>query len=158
MASSRTRLVEVALDRDTGAHGRADFDRDRDAAIADLLVDNSFVLVGDSGGPYRLRLGTEEGRLLFDVSGGREHPLRRVRVSLQPFRRVIRDYVDLCEVHYDAMRNLSPSRLEAMDMGRRGLHNEGARLLQERLAERIGIDIDTARRLFTLICALHVRG
>jgi len=158
MALSRTRLIEVALDRDTGAQGRPDFERDRDAAIADLLVVNSFVLVGDSGGPYRLRLGAEEGRLLFDVRGGKEHPLRRVRVSLQPFRRVIRDYIELCEIHYDAMRNLSPSRIEAMDMGRRGLHNEGARLLQERLAERIGIDIDTARRLFTLICALHMRG
>ena len=158
MATPRTRLVEVVLDRDTMAHGRPDFDRDRDAAIGDLLVDNSFVLVGDSGGPYKLRLGAEEGRLLFDVSGGREHPLRRVRLALQPFRRVIRDYIELCEVHYDAMRTMSPSKVEAMDMGRRGLHNEGARLLQERLKDRIGIDIDTARRLFTLICALHMRG
>jgi uncharacterized protein (UPF0262 family) len=158
MAVPRTRLIEVVLDRVTMAHGRPDFDRDRDVAVADLLVDNSFILVGDTGGPYKLRLGAEEGRLLFDVSGGREHPLRRVRLSLQPFRRVIRDYIELCEVHYQAMRTMSPAKVEAMDMGRRGLHNEGARLLQERLAERIEIDIDTARRLFTLICALHMRG
>jgi len=158
MATSRTRLIDVTLDRGTLAHGRSDFERDRDVAVTDLLIDNSFVLVGDNGGPYKLRLGSEEGRLLFDVSGGREHPLRRVRLPLQPFRGVIRDYIALCEVHYDAMRELNPSRIEAMDMGRRGLHNEGARLLLERLAPRIEIDIDTARRLFTLICALHMRG
>ena len=158
MALPRTRLIEVVLDRDTMGHGRPDFDRDRDAAIGDLVLDNSFILVGDTGGPYKLRLGSEEGRLLFDVSGGREHPLRRVRLSLQPFRRVIRDYIELCEVHYDAMRTMSPSKVEAMDMGRRGLHNEASELLQARLKGKIETDLDTARRLFTLICALHWRG
>jgi uncharacterized protein (UPF0262 family) len=158
MAGLRARLVDVTLDRGTLAQSRADFERDRAVAIADLLIDNSFVLVGDHGGPYKLRLGSEEGRLLFDVSGGREHPLRRVRLPLQPFRGVIKDYIALCEIHYDAMRQLNPSGIEAMDMGRRGLHNEGARLLRERLAPKIEVDIDTARRLFTLICALHMRG
>jgi uncharacterized protein (UPF0262 family) len=158
MAASRQRLMDVTLDSETLSHPRPDFERDREVAIADLLFDNSFVLVGDEGGPYKLRLGIEEGRLLFDVSGGREHPLRRVRLSLKPFRAVIRDYIALCEVHYEAMRNMSPAKLEALDMGRRGLHNEGATLLRERLAERIEVDGETARRLFTLICSLHLRA
>lgn len=158
MAPARNRLIDVQLDRDTISTARGDFARDCQAAITDLLRDNSFKLVGDSGGPYKLRIGTEEGRLLFDVTGGKQHPLRRVRLSLKPFARVIKDYIQLCEVHYDAMRHHNRTRIEAMDMGRRGLHNEGAELLRERLASRIGIDHDTARRLFTLICALHLRG
>jgi uncharacterized protein (UPF0262 family) len=158
VAEPRTRLIDIQLDHDTIAHARPDFARDCKTAIADLLRDNSFALIGDDGGPYKLRIGTEEGRLLFDVSGGKQHPLRRVRLPLKPFARVIKDYIELCEMHYDAMRNLSRSRIEAMDMGRRGLHNEGAELLRERLAQRIGIDLETARRLFTLICALHLRG
>jgi len=158
MPNSRARLIDVTLDRETLSHPRQDFERDREVAIADLLLDNRFVLVGDDGGPYKLRLGMEEGRLLFDVSGGKEHPLRRVRLLLKPFRTVIRDYIALCEVHYEAMHRMSPSKIEAMDMGRRGLHNEGATLLREVLASRIEVDGETARRLFTLIISLHMRG
>ncbi len=158
VAEPRTRLIEIQLDHDTISRARPDFARDCEAAIADLLHDNAFELIGDDGGPYKLRIGTEEGRLLFDITGGRQHPLRRVRLPLKPFARVIKDYLELCEVHYEAMRTQSRARIEAMDKGRRGLHNEGAELLRERLAKRIGIDKDTARRLFTLICALHLRG
>ena len=158
MAGDRARLAEVEIDHDSISRARPDFVRDCEAAIADLLRDNAFELVGDDGGPYKLRIGTEEGRLLFDVTGGMQHPLRRVRLPLKPFARVIKDYIELCEVHYDAMRTHSRSRIEAMDMGRRGLHNEGAELLRERLADRIAVDRETARRLFTLICALHWRG
>ncbi len=158
LAAPRTRLTEIEIDHDTIARARPDFARDCEAAINDLLLNNSFELIGDDGGPYQLCIGTEEGRLLFDVTGGTQHPMRRVRLPLKPFARVIKDYVELCEVHYDAMRSQTRSRIEAMDMGRRGLHNEGAELLRERLAARIGIDRDTARRLFTLICALHWRG
>jgi uncharacterized protein (UPF0262 family) len=154
----RARLIDVTLDQETLAHPRPEFEHDRQVAISDLLTDNSFVLVGDNGGPYRLRIGIEEGRLLFDVSGGKEHPLKRVRLPLKPFRRVIKDYIELAVVHYDALPRMTPSRIEALDMGRRGLHNEGADLLREALARRIEVDRDTARRLFTLICALHFRS
>ena len=92
------------------------------------------------------------------MSGGKEHPLKRIRLPLKPFRRVIKDYIELAIVHYDALPRMTPSRIEALDMGRRGLHNEGADLLREALAARIEVDKDTARRLFTLICALHVRS
>jgi uncharacterized protein (UPF0262 family) len=158
VTGSRTRLIDIELDRDTISHARPEFARDCETAIADLIHDNVFALVGDDGGPYKLRIGAEEGRMLFDVSGGKSHPLKRVRLSLRPFARVIKDYMELCEVHYDAVRSQNRSHIEAMDMGRRGLHNDGAALLRERLATRIGVDFDTARRLFTLICALHLRG
>ncbi len=108
MAEPRTRLVDVQLDHDTISRARPDFARDCQAAIADLLRDNTFELVGDDGGPYKLCIGTEEGRLLFDVTGGRQHPVRRVRLPLKPFARVIKDYLELCEVHYDAMRTPGP--------------------------------------------------
>ena len=107
-------------------------------------------------GPYRLRIGIFEQRLVFDVRDADDTKLRDIVLSLTPFRKVVKDYFLVCESYYAAIKKLSPSQIEALDMGRRGLHNEGSELLRERLDGKIEIDLDTARRLFTLICALHI--
>ena len=114
--------------------------------------------VGSDGGPYRLRLSVEENRLIFDIrlEGDEEHG--KVMLSLTPFRRIIKDYFLICESYYDAIKSAAPAQIEAIDMGRRGLHNEGSTLLKERLSGKIDMDFDTARRLFTLICVLHIKG
>jgi len=108
-------------------------------------------------GPFHLRIGLEENRLVLDLRTTDESPLDRLTLPLQPFRGIIRDYFLICESYYKAIRTATPSRIEAIDMGRRGLHNEGSELLRERLAEKVEMDLDTARRLFTLICVLHIR-
>jgi uncharacterized protein (UPF0262 family) len=125
-------------------------------AIVDLLASNSFIPDGAGPGPFRLGLSTQEARLALDVTGPDYE--RRFLLSLSPLRGVIKDYFLLCESYYAAVRNATSSQIEALDMGRRGLHNEGATLLKERLEGKIDVDGDTARRLFTLICALHWRG
>jgi len=109
-------------------------------------------------GPYHLHLAVQENRLQFDVRDTTEKKLRDIILSLTPFRTIVKDYFMICESYYDAIKKLSPSQIEALDMGRRGLHNEGSELLRERLEGKIEIDFDTARRLFTLICVLHIRG
>ena len=114
--------------------------------------------VGDSGGPYHLRLGIEEGRLVFDVAREEGGEVGRVRLPLAAFRSTIRDYFTVCESYYEAIKHATPQRIETLDMGRRALHDEGSALLRERLKGRLAIDHDTARRLFTLLCVLHVRG
>ena len=115
-----------------------------------------FAPAGAERGPYELKISLIDGRLALDINGpGYE---RRHLLSLSPFRGVLKDYRMICESYYDAIRNATPQRIEALDMGRRGLHNEGSALLQQRLAEKVEIDVDTARRLFTLICALQWRG
>jgi uncharacterized protein (UPF0262 family) len=124
-------------------------------ALFDLLEENDFALVGTSG-PYRLRIAIFEQRLVFDVRDAHDNKLRDIVLSLTPFRKVVKDYFLVCESYYAAIKKLSPSQIEALDMGRRGLHNEGSELLRERLAGKIEIDSGTARRLFTLICALHI--
>jgi uncharacterized protein (UPF0262 family) len=128
------------------------------AAIFDLLEKNAFGLIDHSGGPYALRIGLKERRLVFDIRDKGGERLLELRLSLTPFRSVIRDYFKVCDSYYEAIKSASPSRIEAIDVGRRALHNEGADLLRERLKHRIWIDGDTARRLFTLICALHPRA
>jgi uncharacterized protein (UPF0262 family) len=151
------RIGEVLLDEATIAQRGPDVDHERRIAIFDLLEGNHFKPIGSHGGPYQLRLAIESGRLLLDLRlmDGEQHG--KLILSLTPFRRIVKDYFMVCDSYYQAIRTASPSQIEAIDMGRRGLHNEGADLLTERLAGKIEIDKDTARRLFTLVCALHIR-
>ena len=157
MSENRQRLVKVTLDEDTLIRRSPEVEHERAVAVFDLLEDNKFALVGDDRGPYCLHIGIRENRLLFDIRDEEGTLLDRVLLPLSPFRRIIRDYFKICEAYYHAIKTASPSRIEAIDMGRRALHNEGAELLRERLAARIEMDEDTVRRLFTLICVLHVR-
>jgi uncharacterized protein (UPF0262 family) len=151
------RIVKVTLDERTVVRRSREVEHEREVAIYDLIEDNRFAPVGDHNGPYSLALAIVENRLVFDIHSG-EGPLRKVSLALGPFRRVVKDYFTVCESYYAAIRRASPSQIEAIDMGRRSLHNEGAELLRERLAGKIDIDANTARRLFTLICVLHIRG
>jgi uncharacterized protein (UPF0262 family) len=152
------RIIAITLDERSVVRRTREVDQEREIAIYDLLEENTFEPVGSPGGPYQLILGSEENRLVFDVrlEDGSEHG--RIMLSLTPFRRVIKDYFVVCESYFSAIRTAPPSQIEALDMGRRGLHNEGSELLRERLKGKIEIDFDTARRLFTLICVLHLKG
>lgn len=134
-----------------------EIEQERKVAIFDLLEDNSFKIVRDEApdGPYRLSLGIRERRLIFNVATQAHDPAAEFQLALGPFRQVVKDYYQICGSYFEAVKKLPPSQIEAIDMARRGIHNEGARLLQERLEGKATIDIDTARRLFTLICVLH---
>ncbi|MEH6632813.1 MAG: UPF0262 family protein [Halopseudomonas aestusnigri] len=156
---SNHHLIHISLDENSLARSTPDVEKERAIAIYDLIEQNSFIPFGSDAGPYLLDLGIVENRLRFrvDREGGQflcEHIL-----SLTPLRRVIRDYFSVCQTYFEAIKMASPAKIEAIDMGRRGLHNEGSEILQLRLDGKIEIDFNTARRLFTLICALHsVRG
>src|SRR5262245_48496675 len=152
----KRRIIDIALDEESVARRTAEVEHERAVALFDLLEDNDFALVG-APGPYRLRIGVFEQRLVFDVRDKEDGKLRDIILSLTPFRKVVKDYFLICESYYAAIKKLSPSQIEALDMGRRGLHNEGSELLRERLEGKIEVDLDTARRLFTLICALHIK-
>ncbi len=153
------RLIGVTLDQASLGRNNADIEHEREVAIFDLLESNSFALEGhDAGGPYTLHLSLAENRLVLAISDPNGAPLTHVMLSLSPFRRLVKDYFLMCESYYQAIKTAPPSRIEAIDMGRRGLHDEGSRLLMERLKGKINTDIATARRLFTLICALHWKG
>ncbi|UTW59399.1 UPF0262 family protein [Kordiimonas sp. SCSIO 12603] len=155
------KLVDVTLDESTIVRWSADIEHERRIAIYDLLEENSFDLVQTSdqsyAGPYKLHLGIIEGRLAFDVQAEDQSPLMSFRLAVTPFRRIIREYFAICDSYYEAIKSASPSQIEAIDMGRRGLHNEGSELLKERLDGKIEIDHQTARRLFTLVCVLHLK-
>jgi uncharacterized protein (UPF0262 family) len=152
------RLAGIVLDEASVVRRTREIEQEREIAIYDLLESNSFKPVGSGGGPYHLVLAIEENRLVFDIRLDADVPHGKVMLSLSPFRKVIKDYFLICESYYKAIRNAPPSQIEALDMGRRGLHDEGSKLLQERLTGKIELDFDTARRLFTLICVLHLRG
>ncbi|HWI27823.1 MAG TPA: UPF0262 family protein [Stellaceae bacterium] len=158
MAETAQRIAKIALDERTVVRRNADIEHERAVAIFDLLEENSFAPVGDAQGPFHLHLGVEENRLVLDIRSTAEEPVDRVLVPLSPFRGIVKDYFLVCESYFKAIRTASPSRIEAIDMGRRALHNEGSELLRERLAERVSVDLNTARRLFTLLCVLHIRG
>jgi uncharacterized protein (UPF0262 family) len=151
------RLIAVELDAASIGKAEENVEHERRVAIADLLESNRFRPEGGPGGPYRLRLAIEEQRLVLDVSAEDGTPVRLFVFSLGPLRRILKDYFLICESYYEAVRDASLSQIEAVDMGRRGVHNEGSTLLRERLEGKIDVDFDTARRLFTLICALHRR-
>lgn len=152
------RIVNVFLDERSVVRRSAEVEHERAVAIFDLIEENRFVPYGSPNGPYNLHLSIEESRLVFDVRVESDAPVGKVMLALGPFRRVVKDYFTVCESYYAAIKTASPSQIEAIDMGRRGLHNEGAELLKERLAGKIDVDDNTARRLFTLICVLHIRG
>lgn len=154
---AKARLADVTLDESIG-RSTPDVEHERAVAIFDLIEDNSFQPVGDDDGPYRLRLSLVDAKLVFTVTRENDEPVVTHILSLTPFRRVVKDYFMICESYYDAIRSSTPSQIEAIDMGRRGLHNEGSQTLMDRLAGKIDVDFDTARRLFTLVCVLHWRG
>ena len=158
MARERHRhsLRNVELDETSLAPASRDQEHERQIAIFDLLESNVFQPHGASGGPYELKISLIDNRLALDISGPDFE--QRHMLSLSPFRSVIKDYFMVCESYYDAIRNATPAQIESLDMGRRSLHNEGSELLSKRLDGKIATDSDTARRLFTLICALHWRG
>jgi len=155
-ADARHRLEAVVIDEVSLAPASPEQEHERKIAIADLLEANHFRPDGAPGGPYRLRIGLVENRLDLDITG--EDWTMRHMLSLAPFRRIVRDYLAICQSYYEAIRNATPTQIEAIDMGRRGLHNDGADMLRERLEGKIELDVPTARRLFTLLCALHWRG
>jgi uncharacterized protein (UPF0262 family) len=152
------RIVKIELDERTVVRRNPDVEHERAVAIFDLLEENSFTVVGETGGPYELFLGIEENRLIFDIRLEGAKPLSKVQLPLNPFRGIVKDYFTVCESYYAAIKRSSPSQIEALDMGRRALHDEGSELLRERLDGKIELDRNTARRLFTLICVLHIRG
>ena len=154
----RQRIARITLDESSVVRRGADVEHERAVAIFDLLEDNRFAPVGDYRGPYNLNLGIAENRLRFEIRDDGDAVLGTVVLALSPFRRIVKDYFKVCESYFEAIKSASPSKIEAIDMGRRGLHNEGSQLLRERLDGKIEIDFDTARRLFTLICVLHIRG
>ncbi len=152
------RLVDVELDESIG-RSTPDVEHERAVAIFDLIEENSFHPVGDeNGGPYKLKLSLVDSRLVFAVSREDGTAIVTHILSLTPFRRIVKDYFMICESYYEAIRSSTPSQIEAIDMGRRGLHNEGSQTLMDRLSGKIEVDFDTARRLFTLVCVLHWRG
>ena len=158
MSEDTQRIVKLTLDERTVVKRSPDVEHERKVAIFDLLEENSFNPADCDSGPYNLHLGIVENRLQMEVRDVADMPLATIALPLQPFRRVVKDYFEICETYYAAIKTASPSRIEAIDMGRRGIHNEGSELLRERLAGKVEVDFDTARRLFTLICVLHIRG
>jgi len=155
---AKARLIDVELDETIG-RAPPDIEHERAVAIFDLVEENTFQPVGDTvGGPYRLKISLVESRLVLAVTREDGDPVVTHMLSLTPFRRIVKDYFLICESYYQAIRSATPSQIEAIDMGRRGLHNEGSQTLMERLSGKIEVDFDTARRLFTLVCVLHWRG
>lgn len=165
MNRSKHTIAEVTLDEKSLVHPRPEVEHERAVAIYDLLEENVFRPVDwPDEGPYAVRLSLLDNRLIFDirhfgepVPPGSEDTLR-VILPLKSFRSIVRDYFLVCESYFNAIKTASPSQIEAIDMGRRGLHNEGSELMQERLADKVAIDHQTARRLFTLLCVLHLKN
>ena len=154
------RMADIQLDEKSVIRRSPEVEHERAVALYDLKDMNRFRLNGGAEGPYKVKLSIEEGgkRLLFAITDTEDGKLADVNLPLSPFRRLIRDYFQICESYFDAIKKLSPSQIETIDMARRGLHNEGSDLLRERLREKLEMDNATARRLFTLICVLHIRG
>ncbi len=154
----RNRLVSITLDEASIGRGSPDQEHERQVAIYDLLEENVFALPGHDVGPYGLRIALQEAKLALEIVDENGLPIFVHILSLTPFRRLLKDYFLVCESYYAAIRTAMPSQIEAIDMGRRALHDEAAQLLIERLKGKIECDQDTARRLFTLVSALHWKG
>jgi uncharacterized protein (UPF0262 family) len=152
------RLVKLTLDEQSIGRSSADVEHERAVAIYDLLQENSFAPIGHDGGPYSLRLAVVSNRLMLDVRAADDSAVITHYLSLTPLKRIVKDYFMICDSYYQAIRASTPSQIEAIDMGRRALHNEGSELLIERLKTKIRMDHDTARHLFTLITVLHWKG
>jgi uncharacterized protein (UPF0262 family) len=153
-------IAKIELDEKTVVRRNADIEHERKVAIFDILDGNTFTVNGfENDGPYSLHLSIQDNRLIFDIrSEDDQTELVRIPLPVISFRRIIKDYFHVCETYFEAIKTASPSKIEAIDMGRRGLHNDGSELLQERLKEKADTDFDTARRLFTLMCVLHIRA
>lgn len=156
--SERHRIANLTLDERTVVRRSADIEHERKVAIFDLLDDNRFRPACGLPGPYNVHLSVEEGRLVFDIRDADEAEIDRVLLPLSPLRKIIKEYFVVCESYFEAIKRGTRSQIETLDMGRRGLHNEGSVILRERLADKIDIDHDTARRLFTLLCVLHLKA
>jgi uncharacterized protein (UPF0262 family) len=152
------RLVKVTLDEESIGRSGPDVEHERAVAIYDLLEGNSFAPIGHDGGPYSLHLAVVSNRLVFEVRAADDSQVVTHHLSLTPLKRIVKDYFMICDSYYQAIRTATPSQIEAIDMGRRALHNEGSELLMERLNNKIRVDFDTARHLFTLITVLHWKG
>jgi uncharacterized protein (UPF0262 family) len=149
-----SRLIAIEIDESIGRSASPEAEHDRKAAIYDLLEDNQFQLSNGVAGPYHLILANLENRLVFDVRNEAQQNIIAFGLSMTPFRRIVKDYFEICGSYYDAIRTANPAQIETIDMARRGLHNEGSEILRERLKGKAEMDLDTARRLFTLVCAL----
>ena len=156
--ADRKKLVAVLLDENSIGRGNADQEHERAIAIYDLVESNTFGVPGHEGGPYELMIALHEAKLAFDIRQEGGSSVITHILSLTPFRRILKDYFMVCESYYAAIRTATPAQIEAIDMGRRGLHNDGAKLLAERLDGKVECDFDTARRIFTLVTALHWKG
>ena len=157
MSEERNKLFDVRLDDHNFFPTNPEVEHERRIAISDLLEENRFKIVGRDLGPYALCLKLRESRLIFEIAADDGHHVADFFLSLLSFRKIIRDYFTVCERYYQAVKTAQPAKIQSIDMGRRGLHNEGADLLQEKLSKQVDVDENTARRLFTLICVLHVR-
>lgn len=157
-----SRLTKIELDDAGLPPPTPEIEQERKVALFDLLEENAFVPVGaaEAGqeGPFHLHLSIQDRRLVFDVRNKADEAVGAFHLSLSPFRQVIKDYFQICEAYFDAVKRLPPAQIEAIDMGRRGIHDEGSRILAERLEGKVVTDHATARRLFTLICVLHFKG
>jgi uncharacterized protein (UPF0262 family) len=153
------RLIGIDLDERSVVRRNADIEHEQRVAIFDLLEQNVFSPAGasENQGPFQLMLAIEDNRLVFDIRGEDAVALGKIILALSPFRRIVKDYFEICDSYYQAIKRSSPAQIETIDMARRGVHNEGSELLRERLKGKIDCDFDTARRLFTLICVLHIR-
>jgi uncharacterized protein (UPF0262 family) len=156
--ADKKRLVAVTLDEGSIGRSNKDVEHERAVAIYDLIEQNSFAPVGHNGGPYALHLSLSDNHLVFDIKLANGKPVMAHHLSLARFRKIVKDYYLICDSYYAAIRTATPDRIEAIDMGRRGLHDEGSRILQDSIKRKVTIDFDTARRLFTLICVLHWKG
>ena len=154
---SGSKLIAIDLDATIG-RATPDIEHERAVAIFDLIEENDFQPVGLGAGAFKLKLSLVDKRLVFDIRSEADEAVVTHILSLTPLKRIIRDYFLICDSYYQAIRSATPSQIEAIDMGRRGIHNDGSQVLRERLAGKIEVDLDTARRLFTLICVLHWRN
>ena len=155
---SQNRIVAVTLDEESIGRSGPDIEHERAIAIYDLIEKNLFAPEGAGEGPFALHLGITGNRLMFDIRREDGTPVVAHLLSLTPLRRIVKDYYLVCDSYYAAIRTATPDRIEALDMGRRALHDEGSTILMERLKRKVDVDFDTARRLFTLICVLHWKG
>ncbi len=155
---SKTEYIKsIALDGDGVRKRSPEAEHERNVAIADLRGENQFAPAAMQCGPYDVRLAVRENRLVFDIVASESGKRTEVLLSVQPFKQIIRDYFLICESYYEALKHAGATKIEAIDMGRRGVHNEGSEMLQAELEGKIAVDFQTARRLFTLICVLHIK-
>ena len=158
MAEGTQHIANLHLDERSVVYRSPDVEHERAVAIYDLLEENLFAPTSGAEGPFDLHLGIEENRLVFDIRDGDGRDIEQIQLSLGSLRRVVKDYFIVCENYFEAIKKFSPSQIEAIDMGRRSLHDEGSEILRDRLADRVEVDLPTARRLFTLVCVLHIKG